>query len=165
MKKLNNSTINSRMSSTHNESNIREKGIQTLRTVMKNEKNIKTFEKYIQKIAEKITHQENYEIIYNRIIYQTVGDIINGTNIKVLLENIKNGLVDWKHPIFDNISKILKEHDEFIITPFEVEEGVTECKCGSKRVFTYTKQIRSADEPATTIAKCAKCHTQWTYSG
>ena len=68
--------------------------------------------------------------------------------------------------MFKEIFQRLEEHDDFIINPFEVEEGCTECKkCGSKRVFTYTKQIRSSDEPMTTFAKCVQCKISWTYSG
>ena len=142
----------------------RKKGIKALATVLKQEKNIKIIEKYIHQSALK--HSDEYDTMYKKIIYQTIGDIIKGDNVKILLDNIKNGMVGWKHPIFKNVSHRIEEHDEFIINPFEVEEGVTECrKCGSKRVFTYSKQVRSSDEPMTTFAKCVKCKSNWTYSG
>jgi DNA-directed RNA polymerase subunit M/transcription elongation factor TFIIS len=143
---------------------IREKGKNALATVLKQEKNINIIEKYIHKIAEK--SEEEYVTAYKKIIYQTVGDIIKGDNIKLILDNIKNEMVGWKHTVFKDISHRIQEHDDFIINPFEVEEGVTECrKCGSKRVFTYSKQVRSSDEPMTTFAKCVKCKSNWTYSG
>ena len=138
---------------------VREKCKKALRTVIKQEKNIKIIEKYIHIKSEK-------EKDYKKNIYQTIQDINNGINIKDVLENIKNNMIGWKHPIYKDIFNRLQEYDEFIIKPFEVEEGVTECKkCGSKRVFTFSKQTRSSDEPTTTFANCAKCKTNWTYSG
>ena len=146
------------MSENIHDSDIRETGIMALKTVLKHEQNAKILEKYIHKVSAK---NDEYEIIY-----QTVGDIIKNINIKIILENIKKEIVGWKHPTFKQISERIEEHDEFIINPFEVEEGVTECKkCGSKRVFTYTKQVRSSDEPMTTFARCVKCKSNWTYSG
>ena len=143
---------------------IRQKGKKALGTVLTHEKNINIIEKYIHLASQK--SNEKYDTIYKKIIYQTIGDIIKGNNIKILVENIKKEMVGWKHPIFKDISQRLEEHDDFIINPFEVEEGVTECrKCGSKRVFTYSKQVRSSDEPMTTFAKCVKCKSNWTYSG
>ena len=56
------------------------------------------------------------------------------------------------------------EQNEFLIKPFELEEGVLLCKCGSKRVFSYTKQIRASDECITTFATCAKCGSRWTHN-
>ena len=57
------------------------------------------------------------------------------------------------------------EQDNFIIKPFEIEEGVLQCKCGSKRVYSYSKQSRSADEPMSTYAQCMSCKSKWVYSG
>lgn len=142
---------------------IREKGKQALKTVLKHEQNVRIFENHINKIAKK---HDDYETTYRKIIYQTVGDIIKHVHIKIILENIKKEMVAWKHPTFKQVSERIEEHDDFIMNPFEVEEGVTECrKCGSKRVFTYSKQVRSSDEPMTTFAKCVKCKSNWTYSG
>ena len=61
--------------------------------------------------------------------------------------------------------KRMLEQNNFIETPFEIEEGVLECDCGSKRVFSYQKQSRSADEPMSTYATCMACKKQWVYSG
>ena len=141
---------------------IRSKGIESLESVLKNKSNIKILEKNIHKICKNL---EDYDSSYRRIIYQTVGDIIKKTNLTTISKNIKNNLVEWDHPIFTQIKIKLNEHDDFIVNPFEVEEGVTQCKCGSKRVFTYSKMVRSADEPMSTFAKCVECKRNWTYSG
>ena len=56
----------------------------------------------------------------------------------------------------------IKEEESFIITPFEIEEGVLECgKCGSKKTYSYTKQTRSGDESTTVFAVCYKCSRSW----
>jgi DNA-directed RNA polymerase subunit M/transcription elongation factor TFIIS len=57
------------------------------------------------------------------------------------------------------------EQDNFIIQPFEIVEGITECKCGSKRVYSFTKQTRGGDEISTTFNECLSCKSKWSYSG
>lgn len=141
---------------------IRSKGCLSLGTVLKQQQNIKIVEKYIHKNAY---DSDDYESTYKKILYQSIGDIFNNKNLKDLVKNIKNNMVGWKHPVFTDIKNRIEEHDEFIINPFEVEEGVTNCRCGSKRVFTYQKQCRGSDEPMTTFAKCVSCKAQWSYSG
>ena len=179
-------------------SQIRQQGIKILGTKLNQEKNIKIVEKYIDKHAQYEAQSNEYELYdsacydgasyngaswdracmswdiacydnaYNKIIYQTIGDIIKGIDLKTIVKNIKNGLVLWNHSTFTPIKQLTEEQDEFIINPFEVVEGVTECineDCRSKRVFTYQVQQRSSDEPMSTKATCVKCKTKWTYSG
>ena len=79
-------------------------------------------------------------------MFQTVGDIIKGVKLEKIVQNIKKSMIGWDHPDYTDVKHRIEEHDEFIINPFEVEEGVTKCnKCGSERVFTYSKQVRSSD--------------------
>lgn len=52
--------------------------------------------------------------------------------------------------------------DNFIKTKKIIEEGVVECKCGSKRVITSSKQTRAADEPMTVFCHCILCGSKWT---
>lgn len=150
------------MSSDKQYTKLRLKGCQVLGTVLNKEKNIKIIEKYIHKIVEK---SDNYDSIYIKILYQTIGDIVNNKNLNEIVKNLKQEMVGWKHPVYSNIKNKIEEHDNFIINPFEVEEGVTTCRCGSERVFTYQKQCRGSDEPMTTFAKCVACKAQWSYSG
>ena len=86
------------------------------------------------------------------VIYQVVGDILNKVPLKDILAGIVKKKVGWNHPYFSDITGRVDEHDNFIRDPFEVEEGVLQCKCGSNRVFSYSKQCRGADEPMTTFA-------------
>ena len=111
-----------------------------------------------------IRNQSVTEDEYKRNMYQILFDLQTKKNEEVIT-NIKECKIGWKHPHYKDISLKLAEQDEFIVNPYEVEEGALECRCGSRRVFSFTKQIRSADEPATTFAQCVKCGSKWTYSG
>jgi transcription elongation factor S-II len=145
----------------------REDGKTSLRTVIKQEHNINIIEKHIYNISS------NDEKIYKNNIYQIIGDVLQGKNLKDLILTIKIGDLGWKHSAFKEMQNMLVEQNDFIENPFAVEEGVLECKardkdgklCGSKRVFSYQRQVRSADEPMTTFASCCQCGTKWQYSG
>ena len=152
----------------------REKGLNALRTILKQEKNIKIIEKHIYIISSQdVSDNDEIEQIYNFNIYQTIGDFLEKKTLNETIINIKSGNMGWKHSSFKIMQNILDEQNDFIENPFTVEEGVLECKardkdgkpCGSKRVFSYLKQIRSADEPMTTFASCCKCGIKWQYSG
>lgn len=72
----------------------------------------------------------------------------------------------WNHPMYADASKCQAEYDNYILNPFEVVEGVLDClKCKSRRVFSTSIQNRAADEPLTTVAKCAQCGYRWTQNG
>ena len=145
----------------------REEGKTSLRTVLKQEQNINIIEKHIYNMSS------NDEKIYKNNIYQIIGDVLQGKNLKDLILTIKIGDLGWKHFAFKEMQNMLVEQNDFIENPFAVEEGVLECKardkdgklCGSKRVFSYQRQVRSADEPMTTFASCCQCGTKWQYSG
>ena len=144
------------------------KGKNALKTVFTNEKNINTFEKNIYEISLKyLKKYENIEDIYNLNIYQIVNEILNDKTISFqdLLKKIKNGNIYWRHPFYTNYINKEVEQDNFLIKPFEIEEGVLTCKCGSKKVFSYQRQQRSADEPMSTFATCTSCGSKWIYSG
>tara|TARA_B110000211_G_scaffold234762_1_gene306124 strand:+ start:322 stop:741 length:420 start_codon:yes stop_codon:yes gene_type:complete len=103
---------------------------------------------------------------YNNLLYEIIGEVILGKNIKDIILNIDNGYFFWDNKVYNNIKDNISEQNDFIENPFEVEEGVIECnKCGSKRVFSYSKQTRGADEPMTTFAQCISCKSSWSYSG
>ena len=152
----------------------RENGKTALRTVLKQEQNINIIEKHIYAFSSKSeNNEETIEEIYKANIYQIIGDLLYSKNLKDLIQNIKIGELGWKHSAFKEMQNMLAEQNDFIENPFAVEEGVLECKardkngklCGSKRVFSYQRQVRSADEPMTTFASCCQCGTKWQYSG
>jgi len=137
------------------ENDLREKGTCGLRTFLNKEQNIKIIENNIYNSSE------NYLLD----LYETINDINKGHKLNTILSNIKNSKIGWKHNCFNDLIFEEEEQNNFIIQPFEVYEGVLTCKCGSKRVYSYQKQSRSADEPMSTYANCMACGNKWVYSG
>jgi DNA-directed RNA polymerase subunit M/transcription elongation factor TFIIS len=160
---------------------LRTKGKNTLATVINKPQNVKVIENAIfnrslaQSEKEDKSKEEDdrgddlktlLENMYSLNVYQIVGDILQDeTTLKSTLLNIKSDKFNWDQPSYKEMRLRLQEQDDFIENPFVVEEGIFECKCGSKRVFSYTKQCRSSDEPESVFAQCMACDTRWVYSG
>lgn len=149
-------------------------GKTTLGTVLKQEQNINIIEKYIFNISSlNAKDDDSLEDLYKNNLYQIIGDILDGEKLKNVLSTIKTGKLGWEHHKFSEMKISMEEQDNFIENPFEVAEGVLECnkilqngqRCGSKRVFYYQRQVRSADEPMTTFANCCACGAKWKYDG
>lgn len=51
--------------------------------------------------------------------------------------------------------------DEFRQKDLEVADGIFQCKCGSKKVMSFSKQTRSGDESTTVFASCTVCKNKW----
>ena len=130
-----------------------------LKLVVKNESNINILEKNIFDVSN------DDENICKNITFQVINDIRNGKKLKDVLNDIKNNKVNWKHCSLNEHIQEEIEQDNFIIQPFEIVEGITECKCGSKRVYSFTKQTRGGDEISTTFNECLSCKSKWSYSG
>ena len=145
--------------------NYRENGKNALATVLKNENNIKVIEKYIYEVSIIENDEETSKNNYLRYMYQIIGDILDGNKLKTLLDNIKDKKLGWNHSAFNEVTTKMEEQDDFIQNPFEVEEGVFQCRCGSKKVYSYQKMCRGADEPMTSFAQCIECKNKWVYSG
>lgn len=106
--------------------------------------------------------------------YETLWRVQKGTKpLSEVFSLIRKEALLWGCPEFQEYKNKEVEQDNFIANPFEVEEGVLECTkrnlvngkyviCGSKRVFSFQKQTRGLDEPATTFAQCVKCGAKWT---
>lgn len=135
---------------------FRQVGINALKTILEKEQNIAIIEKNVYNIDN-----ENY--ISN--LYQSICDIKNQTKLNPLVESIKKGKVNWNHPHLQDLINEEEEQNSFIIQPFEVCEGALTCSCSSKRVYSYQKQTRGADEPMTTFAQCMECNKKWIYNG
>jgi DNA-directed RNA polymerase subunit M/transcription elongation factor TFIIS len=146
--------------------NIRLKGKVALKNIFNKEQNIVTFEKNIYNTSLKnLKKHEKVEDVYLFNIYQFINDYKKDSNIQRLLKEIKEERIHWKNKYFDVLTDRETEQDNFLIRPIEIEEGVLECKCGSKRVFSYQKQCRGGDESSTTFAECVACKAKWQYSG
>ena len=141
---------------------FRIKGCNALRKVLTKEQNVKIIENSIYNSS--LENKES-ELLYYLITYQVVNDILKGVKLPDILSYIKNGEINFKHRSYNDMINEEIEQDNFIIKPFEIEEGVLQCKCGSKRVYSYSKQSRSADEPMSTYAQCMSCKSKWVYSG
>ena len=159
---------------------FRETGKEALRVVLNKERNIGIIEQHfyqavvneyissskIPDLKEDDISSEELTDLYLENMHQLIYDISSGKNLKELLKEIKAGHIQWDHSDFQTFRNRLDERNNFIEKPFEVEEGALECrKCGSKRVYYYQRQLRSADEPMTTFATCCQCGAKWTYSG
>jgi DNA-directed RNA polymerase subunit M/transcription elongation factor TFIIS len=151
----------------------RDNGKRALGTVLTQEQNIRVLEKHIYAAVSKTKDPTAVEQAYRQAIYDTVGDISSGGKLSAILTKIKEAKIGWDHDTYTEWQKVMREQDDFIENPFEVAEGVLECnnilksgeKCGSKRVFSYTKQVRSCDEGCTTFATCCKCGAKWQHRG
>ena len=64
-------------------------------------------------------------------------------------------------PSFKIYNDLELEKDNFQEHPIEVQEGVFECKCGSKRTIHFELQTRSADESLTQYIQCIVCNKRW----
>lgn len=145
---------------------IRQKGKNAIGTISKRENNINIIEKWVFTITQRENkNQESFQSEYIRNIFQVVQDLKSGKDKNEVLNSIKKKLLGWNHTCFEEIRNSLQEQDDFVKNPFEIEEGALECRCGSKRVFSYSKQTRSCDEPMTTFAQCMSCKAKWKYSG
>ena len=130
-----------------------------LKTVLTIPKNVKVFSKSIKKVSK----NEDERI---HLTYQAIGDIIQEKSLSDVLLNIKEKRIGWDNSFYDGFKKTLEEHDDFVTNPFEVAEGVSECrKCGSKKTYSCQRQVRRADELMTTFSTCVNCGSSWTYSG
>ena len=144
-----------------------------LKDYIEDNSQINKLENYIYKYSQR-KYKKNIEKHYIDIVYQITNDLSNKTPLVTVIDNIKNDKIGWNHIIFKDIQNKLDEQDSFIENPFEVEEGVQQCKsfnpktgttCNSKRVIYYQRQERGADEPMTTYNTCYSCGASWKYSG
>lgn len=72
----------------------------------------------------------------------------------------------FNHVQFDQLLQKQKEQDDYVLNPFQAEEGVVECKkCGSSKVYSLSVQTRAADEPMTTVSVCTICKHKWSQNG
>jgi len=120
----------------------------------------KNLEKMIYDVIQEI---EGGELVYLWVIYQVYGLLLSEAKSLVeVTQDAKERKIGWKSPTYDAVSARLQEHDDYIVRPFEVVEGVTECgKCGSRKTYSVQKQVRSSDEPMTTFSRCVECGNSW----
>ena len=69
----------------------------------------------------------------------------------------------FNHPIFESDRGKMKHAVEQLEKLQETLENLlyTCFKCGSNKVFSIAKQVRSADEGASVFNECRDCHNKW----
>lgn len=132
----------------------------------------------IKKISSKMNESEEWIMsqIYEDLSsdeWKTNHSLTNSSNglvLEIPEEYVQTVILQnklgWNHKQFQKHKKIQQEQDDYILNPFEVEEGVVQCpKCKSFKVFSVAVQTRSADEPTTTMAQCTQCKYKWSQNG
>lgn len=135
---------------------------QTLSLILKKPSNVTLIENII------INSSDNPE----QLCYEVVGlYFANKTKfsskielLKYIIELINENKIQWNHPMYDHFKHKQQEEDDFMANPYDIEEGVVECLCGSKRTFSFQKQLRSADEGVTTFSQCVECGKKWRHN-
>jgi DNA-directed RNA polymerase subunit M/transcription elongation factor TFIIS len=138
---------------------FRTSGKKALATVLTIETNINILEKNI------FNQCSGIEKDYKKYIFQTIADVKSGKKISFILENIKQNKLGFNHPEFEPIKFAQKEQDDYITKPMEVTEGVVQCKCGSRRTISHSKQTRGGDEGMTVYSMCIVCKNKWSTHG
>ena len=133
----------------------RSTGKDALGTVLTLKKNIDIIEKNIYMVSEGKIDQ------YQDIVMSVVTKVQNGEKLNNLLQAIKKKMIGFNADCFSEVRQSINEQHNFIENPFEVEEGVLECKCGSRKTISFSKQIRCGDEGTTVFAKCVTCGATW----
>lgn len=132
-------------------------------------KGVKVLSKYTDSkqatlFEEMIFENSKNEEDYLKNVHHISNEISKDTDFKHIENIIINKKLDWEQECFDKIRSKIQEQDNFIQNPFNIAKGVLTCKCGSDRVFSYSKMTRSGDEAMTTFAECVKCKRKWTQS-
>jgi len=151
---------------------IRNKTKDVFELYLKNETNINKLEKIIHK---HIAKTKPYSVDkYKTFVYEIGLLLQKKTKFSLIVEMIEAAEFGWGNENFKQISYLIEEQNNFIKNPFEVEEGIFQCKafvpetgkiCGSKRVYSYAKQDRSSDEGTSVYATCMRCGCKWRERG
>ena len=157
---------------------FRTKGTAALQKVLSDEQSALQIENALHLLcvekALKISDEKDLEKDYYIYLYQIIGDLLEAVDVPTILQYIQSKKIGWDHPNFQIMADKIAEQNDFIKNPFEVEEGVFQCKainsatgiiCGSRRVFSYTKQDRSCDEGTSVYCECVACKAKWRERG
>ena len=100
-----------------------------------------------------------FVMLYSRL--STTTSTTYHTALQYLQHPTKQG---WDSPLFDEYLEIERRNVRNLCKPLEVVEGLFTCSaCGSTKTHSYSRQMRSADEPMTTFITCANkaCGKKW----
>jgi DNA-directed RNA polymerase subunit M/transcription elongation factor TFIIS len=95
-------------------------------------------------------------------IYEMMCTIKKTGGLDKAVDILKKDQLLWSNFTFQLEKRKIDEEDDFLTQPYEVSEGVLTCgACSSKKIFSYSKQTRSSDEPMTVFAQCSQCGNKW----
>lgn len=115
----------------------------------------------IEIIESRIFHASSNEKDYYTKMYECVGYLSNSL-VKEYHEDIKMQLTGFSLSVYNQFREDEDETDKFIVGEIEVDEGALSCpRCKSNRTFSYTKQVRAADEGTSVFAQCYQCKNKW----
>jgi len=118
-------------------------------------------EKNINILEQKIYNLADSQQTYIDILMSVITQIQENVKLKDIMAQLKSEKYGFCHQKYEETNSLLQEQYSFLENPFEVDEGVLECKCGSKRTISFSKQIRGGDEGTTVFAKCVDCGRTW----
>ena len=119
-------------------------------------------QKNINYIMRKTNGPDQAIKIYEILCMMNNPEYDDEENLSQTINFLKNDELLWLNPIFEIERQKMNEENDFMVCPYEISEGVLTCsKCGCKKIFSFSKQTRSIDEPATVFARCSECGHRW----
>lgn len=98
----------------------------------------------------------------NHVVYTMYGQHLAGVPAATVEADILGGRWTWSSAAWETQRNNQKDFDDFISNPIEIVSGVMKCtKCGSDRVYTVQKQLRSSDEGFSSLSQCLSCRARW----
>ena len=69
----------------------------------------------------------------------------------------------FEHPVFDSAREKVKRVIRQLEKPSEALENLlyTCFKCGSNKIFSISKHVKSADEGTSIFNECPDCYNKW----
>lgn len=130
-----------------------------LESLCSKQDNIDIMKKHIKNYLKNKVNCDEQDLLYEISFIMK----IEKENLKNTFDLLKKNRIFHNHPNFDDISKRLDEMDHFMDKPFEMTEGINDCrKCNSRRTLSYNRQTRSGDEGLTVYVFCIDCKYRYT---
>ena len=113
-------------------------------------------EQHRKQIKDFLDVKTKDEKLQQFILFETFSNKDNALNM------LKNKQFLFEHDDYNEIRLRVKEQEEFLENPTQVEDGVIQCsRCKSHKTFSYAKQTRASDEGTTVFVRCSQCNHQF----